>query len=86
MERAEHFGEPEQPRLKRRVHRPGWADEAGRKSGAMRLVLWRAVLALKARGVAWLDLGGINPENAPGVTEFKLGTGGQAVETAGLYR
>ncbi|WP_448208358.1 lipid II:glycine glycyltransferase FemX [Azospirillum sp. sgz302134] len=64
----------------------GWANEAGRKSGAMRLILWRAALALKARGVSWLDLGGINPESAPGVTEFKLGTGGEAVETTGLYR
>ncbi len=64
----------------------GWANDAGRKSGAMRLVLWRAALALKARGVGWLDLGGINPESAPGVTEFKLGTGGKAIETVGLYR
>lgn len=64
----------------------GWASEKGRRSGAMRLLLWRAALALKARGVAWLDLGGINPDTAPGVTEFKLGTGGEAVETAGLYR
>lgn len=64
----------------------GWANDAGRKSGAMRLVLWRAALALKARGVGWLDLGGINPESAAGVTEFKLGTGGQATETVGLYR
>lgn len=64
----------------------GWANDAGRRSGAMRLVLWRAALALKARRVVWLDLGGINPESAPGVTEFKLGTGGQATETVGLYR
>ncbi|CAO3455083.1 GNAT family N-acetyltransferase [Azospirillum brasilense] len=64
----------------------GWSSESGRKSGAMRLVLWRAALALKARGVGWLDLGGINPDSAPGVTEFKLGTGGQAAESAGLFR
>ena len=64
----------------------GWANEKGRKTDAMRLVLWRAVQALKQRGVLWLDLGGINPESAPGVTEFKLGTGGEATETVGLYR
>ncbi len=64
----------------------GWSSDSGRKSGAMRLVLWRAALALKARGVGWLDLGGINPDSAPGVTEFKLGTGGQATESVGLYR
>jgi hypothetical protein len=64
----------------------GWANERGRKADAMRLVLWRVMLALKQRGVRWFDLGGINPESAPGVTEFKLGTGGEAVETVGLYR
>ncbi|MCW0208712.1 MAG: GNAT family N-acetyltransferase, partial [Achromobacter sp.] len=63
-----------------------WANDSGRKSGAMRLVLWRAALALKERGVRTLDLGGINPDTAPGVTEFKLGTGGQATQTAGQYR
>ncbi len=63
-----------------------WANEAGRAHGAMRLVLWRAMLALKERGVKRLDLGGINPDTAPGVTEFKRGTGGKAVETAGQYR
>lgn len=64
----------------------GWASEAGRKSGAMRLVQWRAALALKERGVRTLDLGGINPDAAPGVSEFKLGTGGQPTETVGQYR
>ncbi|WP_372397794.1 GNAT family N-acetyltransferase [Azospirillum sp. HJ39] len=63
-----------------------WASESGRKSGAMRLVLWRAMQELKRRGVRALDLGGINPDTAPGVTEFKLGTGGEAVETVGQYR
>ncbi|SMH56236.1 lipid II:glycine glycyltransferase FemX [Azospirillum agricola] len=62
-----------------------WANEAGRKSGAMRLVLWRAMLALKERGVRALDLGGVT-DSAPGVTEFKLGTGGRADETVGQYR
>lgn len=64
----------------------GWSSEAGRKSHAMRLVLWRAIGELKARGVTMLDLGGINPDDAPGVTEFKLGMGGEAIETAGLFR
>lgn len=64
----------------------GWSSEAGRKSNAMRLVLWRAIAELKARGVTMLDLGGINPDDAPGVTEFKLGLGGERVETAGLFR
>lgn len=62
-----------------------WASEAGRKAGAMRLVLWKAMLELKARGVRTLDLGGINPE-APGIAEFKLGTGAETSETVGQYR
>ena len=64
----------------------GWSDDAGRRTNAMRLVLWRAAAALRERGVRWLDLGGINPESAPGVSEFKLGTGGEATESVGLYR
>ncbi|MBP2300283.1 lipid II:glycine glycyltransferase FemX [Azospirillum picis] len=64
----------------------GWASDAGRQAHAMRLVLWRGMQELKQRGVRVLDLGGINPEAAPGVTEFKLGTGGEVVETVGQYR
>ncbi|PWC39343.1 GNAT family N-acetyltransferase [Azospirillum sp. TSO35-2] len=64
----------------------GWASDAGRQSHAMRLVLWRGMQELKQRGVRMLDLGGINPDAAPGVTEFKLGTGGEVVETVGQYR
>lgn len=63
----------------------GWSSAAGRKSNAMRLVLWRAIEELRKRGVTALDLGGINPDDAPGVTEFKLGLGGEAVKTLGLY-
>ncbi|WP_029009433.1 lipid II:glycine glycyltransferase FemX [Azospirillum halopraeferens] len=64
----------------------GWSDDVGRKTSAMRLVLWESMGALRQRGFRWLDLGGINPDTAPGVTEFKLGTGGEATETVGLYR
>ncbi|WP_431859836.1 lipid II:glycine glycyltransferase FemX [Azospirillum sp.] len=64
----------------------GWSNEAGKKTGAMRLVLWRALGHLRERGFRWLDLGGVNPDTAPGVTEFKLGTGGEATESVGLFR
>jgi len=64
----------------------GWSNDAGRKAGAMRLVLWRAIGALRERGFTALDLGGINPDTAPGVTEFKLNTGGAVYESVGLYR
>jgi len=63
----------------------GWSNDRGRKTSAMRLVLWKAIGHLRERGFQWLDLGGINPDTAPGVTDFKLGTGGTVFESVGLY-
>lgn len=63
----------------------GWSNDKGRKTSAMRLVLWKAIGHLRERGFRWLDLGGINPDTAPGVTEFKLGSGGTVFESVGLY-
>jgi len=68
------------------TYQVGWSSEQGRKANAMRAVQWHAMRLLKERGVRWFDIGGINPESAPGVTEFKLGTGGEATETVGLFR
>lgn len=62
----------------------GWTGEAGRKANAHNLLLWRGVLALKARGVAFLDLGGIDGR-AAGVARFKLGMGGGITELAAMY-
>lgn len=64
----------------------GWSGEAGRETQATRLVLWRAIEACRERGFTDLDLGGVNPDSAPGVTEFKMGMGGRLVETVGRYR
>lgn len=68
------------------TYQVGWAGEAGRETHAMRLILWRATEIMKQRGVATLDLGGVNPDHAAGVTEFKTSLGGDLVETVGLYR
>ncbi len=68
------------------TYQVGWSNEAGRRANAMRLVLWRAVEVLRERGMTALDLGGLNPEAAPGVTEFKLSMGAEPAETVGLYR
>ena len=68
------------------TYQVGWSNGTGRRTNAMRLVLWRAIQAWKDRGAVALDLGGINPDSAPGVTEFKTAMGGEAVETVGLYR
>lgn len=63
----------------------GYADEAGRRADAMRLLLWRGMLALRERGVAWLDLGGIATDRAPGLSRFKLGTGGLLTIEGGTF-
>ena len=39
--------------------------------------LARAAEALRAEGVAWLDLGSVDTEAAPGLARFKLGTGAE---------
>lgn len=63
----------------------GWNSPEGRRNHAHQLLLWQAMLALRTRGVRWLDLGGINPASAAGVTDFKRGLGGDEVELTGSY-
>ncbi len=52
-----------------------WSGPEGRARRAHNLLLWRAVLELRERGVRWLDLGGVNAA-APGIARFKLGLHG----------
>ncbi len=63
----------------------GWSDEPGRKANAHNLLLWRGIEYLKKLGVERLDLGGVNTRTLPGISRFKLGTGGQALTLAGTY-
>jgi hypothetical protein len=56
----------------------------GRRLRAHNLLLWNALLALKARDVAWLDLGGVDART-PGVARFKLGLGGELCTLSGSY-
>lgn len=63
----------------------GWTGAEGRDLKATHLLLWRAMEALSADGVRWFDLGGINPEEAPGLTLFKRGLGGEEYELVGTY-
>jgi hypothetical protein len=63
----------------------GWADEQGRQLNIHNLLLWQAMLALRAQGLARLDLGGINTRALAGISRFKLGTGGQVLTLAGTY-
>ena len=63
----------------------GWAGPQGRRHNAGALLLWRGMLALRDRGTARLDLGGIDTSRAPGIARFKLGTGGLPYALAGTY-
>jgi hypothetical protein len=63
----------------------GWADAAGRRSGAHNLLLWTAMEMLKDRGVRQLDLGGVNTVSGAGIARFKIGTGGRVVTLSGTY-
>lgn len=60
---------------RRATYHIGWTAEAGRAAMAGNLLLWQAMLALKADGVETLDLGGLNTVDLPGIARFKLGTG-----------
>jgi lipid II:glycine glycyltransferase (peptidoglycan interpeptide bridge formation enzyme) len=63
----------------------GWASEEGRALNAHNALLWKAVMYLKAQGIKLLDLGGVNTHDLPGISRFKLGTGGSVVTLAGTY-
>ena len=53
----------------------GWSSDAGRKSHAHNLLLWKAIKRLSTKGVQTLDLGTLETVNAPGLARFKLGSG-----------
>jgi len=53
----------------------GVASAAGRAANAHTLTLWRAMRALRKRGIETLDLGGVDTVENPGIARFKLGSG-----------
>lgn len=63
----------------------GATTPRGRELRAHHLLLFEAMLRLRERGVAVLDLGGIDTVGAPGVARFKLGTGCEVVTFAGTW-
>ena len=63
----------------------GWSSDEGRKLGAHNLILWNAMLALKAKGITSLDLGGVNTGSGAGIARFKLGTGGELLKRSGTF-
>ncbi len=70
---------------RRATYHVGWTSEAGRDNAAHNLILWTAIKELKARGIAVLDLGGVNTQSGAGIARFKLETGGQVLQRAGAY-
>lgn len=50
------------------------------------LLQWHALQRLKALGLEWYDLGGVNQEINPGVFTFKSGMGGEDVRQLGRYQ
>lgn len=63
----------------------GWSSDEGRKQGAHNLILWNAMLELKALGFQSLDLGGVNTGSGAGIARFKLGTGGTLIRRSGTF-
>lgn len=61
----------------------GWSGEEGRKLHAHHLLLWETLLRLKARGLRYFDLGGIDDERTGGIAAFKLGMGGKRYSLVG---
>ncbi|MEY3613225.1 MAG: hypothetical protein RJB14_2947 [Pseudomonadota bacterium] len=63
----------------------GWADTEGRQLNAHNALLWQAMAYFKDRQIEVLDLGGVNTHDLPGISRFKLGTGGHVLTLAGTY-
>ena len=63
----------------------GWNDPDSHATGAHNLVLWRAIGELQKRGVAQLDLGGVNTVTGAGIARFKISTGGRVVTLCGTF-
>jgi len=70
---------------RRATYHVGWTSDEGRANAAHNLILWTAIRDLKARGVAVLDLGGVNTQSGAGIARFKLETGGQVLQRAGAF-
>ena len=63
----------------------GWTNPQGRALNAHNLILWGAIERLQQCGIVKLDLGGVNTHDLPGISRFKINTGGQIITYAGGY-
>jgi len=67
------------------TYQVGWISETGKKRKAHNFLYWKAFEYLKAQGVNFLDMGGIDKEKAEGVSRFKERLGGEQFELVGIY-
>lgn len=63
----------------------GWNGNQGRSLKAHQFLMWNAIVELKQLGCHWFDLGGIDVDNTPGISGFKLGLNGMRYELIGDY-
>lgn len=56
----------------------GATSDSGMQSKGSYLLQWRMIQWLRSRGCRWYDLGGVNPEENPGVYHFKQGCAGKS--------
>ena len=63
----------------------GWTGEAGRKRSAGPVLMWQAMVDLQQMGVDRIDLGAADPDAAPGLARFKLGTGAELRTLGGTW-
>lgn len=67
------------------VYLLGATSPAGLTCNAAYLLQWDTIKVSHAAGLAWYDLGGIDPESNPGVFHFKDGMRGADVTAPGPY-
>jgi lipid II:glycine glycyltransferase (peptidoglycan interpeptide bridge formation enzyme) len=63
----------------------GGSSDTGLKLRATYLLMWKTLESLKAHGLRYCDLGGINPEQNPSVYQFKSGLRGKEVHELGHF-
>lgn len=67
------------------VYLLGATNNAGLKNKAAYLAQWSVIQTAKERGCSFYDLGGINPDQNPGVYHFKKGLGGIDMTAPGPF-
>ena len=67
------------------VYLLGASNGTGLKKKASYILQWHTIKVARDLGYKWYDLGGIDPENNPGVYHFKKGLGGSDITAPGPF-